>query len=90
MNGPTGLTGVPTETLVQLLRLLYRGTLPCPMHSSTLAPLGFQAFTEDLGALRGLDEGAVRAVLVCVLAERRAVERAAAGGPSGVTPRSSP
>ena len=67
-----GLTGVPTPVLEALLRGVHRGELACPLTPLTVAFAGSQAYSElILGALRGLDATAVRAVLVCVLAERK-------------------
>lgn len=67
-----GLTGVPTPILENLLRLVHRGEIACPLTPLTVAFAGSQSYSEAiLGALRGLDAAAVRAVLVCVLAERK-------------------
>lgn len=71
------LTDVPTEDLKKLLRHVHRGELPCPITADTLACVGLQFRGEPiLAALRGLDEPAVRAVLICVLAERKTAEDA--------------
>jgi len=71
------LTDVPTEDLKKLLRHVHRGELPCPILPDTLACVGLQFRGEPiLAALRGLDEPAVRSVLICVLAERKVSEDA--------------
>lgn len=71
------LTDIPTEDLKKLLRHVHRGELPCPITADTLACVGLQFRGEPiLAALRGLDEPAVRAVLICVLAERKVAEDA--------------
>ncbi len=67
-----GLTGVPTPMLEQLLRLVHRGEVACPLTPLALAFAGAQSYSERiLDATRGLDAASVRAVLVCVLAERK-------------------
>ena len=66
------LTDIPTDELKKLLRHVHRGELPCPITADTLACVGLQFRGEPiLAALRGLEEPGVRAVLVCVLAERQ-------------------
>ena len=68
-----GLTGLSTDELQKLLRHLHRGELVCPVDIHRLTVVGFQYKAHALtSALRGLDEQGVRAVLVCVLAERLA------------------
>ena len=66
-----GLRGVRTVDLERLLRAVHRGELPCPITPKNLAIAGLLRLQDDVGHLRGLDEAAVRAVLVAVLAERR-------------------
>jgi len=71
MTPGSGLTDIPTDALKRLLGHLHRGELVCPLNSNRIACIGFQYKQEELlGALRNLDEAGVRAVLVCVLAER--------------------
>lgn len=71
-SGP-GLVSVATPHLRALLSALHRGELRLPLAIAELARLGLQEPGEELlDQLRGLDERAVRAVLVCVLAERQA------------------
>lgn len=71
MLGLLGLTDVPTADLESLLRHVHSGEARCPLVASEIARLGLQHRHEELMHLRGLDERAVRAVLVAVLAERR-------------------
>lgn len=68
--GANGLKAVHTEELKNLLRHIHRGTLPCPITQDGLAAAGLLGLGDQLGHLRGLDEHAVRAVLVAVIAER--------------------
>ncbi len=66
-----GLTPVATSDLKTALRSLHRGDLDCPVNIERLTRVGLQhAASELLESLRGLEEPAVRAVLVAVLAER--------------------
>ena len=65
-----GLTHVSTDDLKGLLRAVHRGELRCPIDAPGLATTGLLRLIDDLGALRGLDEAGVRAVLTCVVAER--------------------
>ena len=66
-----GLTSLTTEHLKKLLKYLHDGSLELPLTAHSIAAAGFQFRHHELmSALRGLDEPAVRAVLVCVLAER--------------------
>jgi hypothetical protein len=67
-----GLTELATEDLERLLRAIHRGNLQCPLGPAGIAGIGLQdAQATILGHLRTLDERAVRAVLVAVIAERR-------------------
>ena len=65
-----GLKDLSTDTLKTLLRLVHTGKLPCPFQKSTLMSMGLNDAADHGGVLCSLDERAVRAVLVCVLAER--------------------
>jgi hypothetical protein len=76
MNGARGLTALRTEILVEVLRAVHRGSLPCPLTAQDLTRHGFQHAYEELSSLRDLDARAVTAVLVAVIAERQAAERA--------------
>lgn len=71
MLGSGGLTLVTTEDLERLLRAVHRKELPCPIDRIGLASTGLLRTGDDIGILLGLEERAVRALLVCVLAERR-------------------
>lgn len=74
-----GLRDVSTEALIVLLRAVYRSDVTPPLTVESLTRVGLQYTAEDLlGALRGLDGRAVTAVLVCVIAERRAAAEAVA------------
>lgn len=67
-----GLVDVSTDALVVLLRAVHRGDVTCPLGLPELTRIGLQYCASSLqGALRGLDAAAVKAVLVCVIAERR-------------------
>ncbi len=83
-NAAIGLTQAPTHALVTLLRAIYKQQLTLPLSLPELTRHGLQFCAADLqGALRGLHAPAVTAVLVCVIAERRAQEqRAAAASPA--------
>lgn len=72
MNRPNlGLARVSTPHLKTALRALHHGELVTPLTIANLASLGLQEPGEELmDQLRGLDAQAVKAVLVCVLAER--------------------
>lgn len=85
MLGLLGLADVPTEDLRALLRHVHSGEARCPLDAAEVARLGLQHRHEELMHLRGLDTPAVRAVLVAVLAERKAFERrlARASGQNG-------
>ena len=65
------LTDLETKDLKNLLRLLHNGTLRCPIGPGELHMAGLSYLVDRVDYLRGLDERAVRAVLVAVLAERR-------------------
>lgn len=70
-----GLREVPTAELRTALTSLHRGDLECPFTIVGLTRVGLQHRSEPLlRHLRGLDEVAVRAVLVAVLAERAATD----------------
>ena len=72
-----GLARVSTAHLKTALRALHRGELDLPVSIQGFARIGLQEPGEELlDQLRGLDAAGVRAVLVCVLAERAAGESA--------------
>ena len=66
-----GLTALRTDHLEQLLRMVHRKELVCPITRATLMGMGLNRIAEDGTVLIGLDEKAVRAVLISVLAERK-------------------
>lgn len=71
MNAGAGLTDIPTKAIKQALGALHRGDLRCPLTIEELTRNGLQYVAVDLlQHLRHLDEQAVRAVLVAVVAER--------------------
>jgi hypothetical protein len=76
MIGTGGLTHLSTPDLEQLLRLVFRGALSCPIDRVGLATTGLLRLGDDLALLHGLDGPATQAVLVAVLAERRRGSRA--------------
>ena len=70
LNSAQGLKSVRTQDLKAILSLVHNGSLACPITQIGLAENGLLRLGEDLGHLNGLEERAVRAVLVAVLAER--------------------
>ncbi len=75
MFGTNGLVAVPEHDLMTLLRHVHHGDLDCPVDLPGLARVGLQHAADDLQILRGLDAKGVHAVVVSVLAERRASPR---------------
>jgi len=73
MKPQLGLTGLADTDLERLLRALHRGELPCPITPQSLAIGGLTYLQDRVEFLKGLDAAAVRAVLVAVLAERKAM-----------------
>jgi hypothetical protein len=72
-----GLTRVSTEDLTRLLRIVHRGTVAFPISRGSLVLCAFGHLEGELNLLVGLDQAGARAMLVAVIAERRAViERA--------------
>ena len=90
LDAGVGLTRVNTSDLKRALHVLHQGELGFPLSIGDLARVGLQHCSGDLlGLLRGLDERAVRAVLVAVLAERVEAEkreRVRAAGPRSPAP----
>jgi hypothetical protein len=76
MIGTGGLAHLSTSDLEQLLRLVFRGELRCPIDRVGLATTGLLRLGDDLALLGALDGPATQAVLVAVLAERRRGSRA--------------
>ena len=66
-----GLSRVQTDALKILLKHIHRQNIVCPFERSTLLLLGLNEIAEEGPILCGLEEKAVRALIVCVLAERR-------------------
>lgn len=67
----SGLTGLSTTDLERILRALHKGLLRTPAGPAELHMAGLSYLVDRVDFLRGLDERAVRAVLVAVLAERK-------------------
>ncbi len=65
------LKAIQTSDLQQILRLVHRGDLKCPIDRVGLAVNGLLRLGDDLELLSGLDAKAVQAVIVAVLAERK-------------------
>ena len=66
-----GLVGIRLKVLKALLAAVHSEQLPCPLSPDALACQGFQDLSEQiLASLRGLEQEAVRAILVAVIAER--------------------
>ena len=77
MIGGVGVSEVQTSDLKSMLKFLHRGELRCPINVAELARCGLQHTAEPLlRQFHGLDQHAVLAVLVAVLAERAGFERA--------------
>ena len=70
--GGRGLLGVPDEELEFLLRRVHQGEVSFPLRRSELLMMKTPSLAENGDLLLGLDEQGVRAVVVAVLAERRA------------------
>jgi hypothetical protein len=77
--GGGGLAHVSTERLERLLRRVHDGSLECPVTHPTLLRAGLPDLVDEVGHLAGLDARGVMAVVVAVLAERRATEARAKG-----------
>ncbi|MEZ4470109.1 MAG: hypothetical protein R3F60_04730 [bacterium] len=66
-----GLINLSTAQLEGLVRLIYKGDLPCPISRATLMTMGLNHEATEADLLLGLDRRAALAVLAAVLAERR-------------------
>ena len=78
MSPGEGLTSLKTAELKKLLGILHKGQFDLPISAHSIACAGFQyKHAELMSAFRGVDEAGIRAVLVCVLAERLSQEKAA-------------
>lgn len=70
------LTTIPSKNLRTLLRAVFKGQIECPLGPAGLAAIGLQDVSGPLlSHMRGLDKGAVHAVLVATLAEREVDEQ---------------
>ena len=70
---PAGFTDFKDQELTKLLGHVYRQELAFPLTAQSIACIGFQDRHEAImQALRGVDEKGAQAVLICVIAERRA------------------
>jgi hypothetical protein len=74
MRGGEGLTAIPLRDLRTMLSRLHRGALVAPITHQQLVVAGLPHLVDRVGFLSGLDASAVRAVLVAVIAERKAAE----------------
>ena len=71
LGAAAGLTEVRTDDLKKLLALAHKNELRFPLDPGELARCGLQhCAIEMLATLRGLDQTAVKAVVVAVIAER--------------------
>ena len=75
-----GLSRASTDELKALFVALHHGRLAFPLERTTILLLGLNGLADHADVLVGLDERGVRAVLVAVLAERRALETGARRG----------
>lgn len=75
MFAARGMTAVATADLERLLRAVHRGTLAFPISRAGLIAHAFGDIEGELDLLVGRDQDAARALLVAVIAERRARER---------------
>ena len=76
MTGGLGLTQVKTQDLKKALLVVHQGHMNAPLSLPELTRCGLQHCADHLmGALRDVDTAGLRAVLVCVLAERLEQER---------------
>lgn len=73
--GGRGLTRPALDELEEFLRALHRGRLRYPLRMSDRIGTGFPHIAEREEILQGLDERALRTVLVCIIAERREQRR---------------
>jgi hypothetical protein len=69
--GGVGLTQLGLADLEHLLRAVHRETLRCPIDQQSLHVAGLSYLVDRVDFLKGLDERAVRAVLIAVIAERK-------------------
>ena len=67
-----GMSRVPTPDLEQLLRIVHRGEVPFPLTRGGLIACAVGHLEHELDLLVGRDQAGARALLVAVIAERRA------------------
>lgn len=67
-----GLSRVSEDDLVRLLRTVHRGEIAFPITRATLIACAFGHIEGELDLLVGRDQAGARALLVAVIAERRA------------------
>jgi hypothetical protein len=70
--GGTALTRVATKDLELLLSRVHGKAIAFPITHQTLLAAGLPQLVDRVAFLQGLDAAAVQAVLVAVIAERRA------------------
>lgn len=86
-SAATGLTQVPTDALITLLRVVYTQQISLPLTLPELTRHGLQFCAGDVqGALRTLDRTGLTAVLVCVIAERKKQQEREAATRAALTP----
>ena len=66
------LTSLTLQDLERLLKAVYREQLPCPIDTKALHVAGLSYLMDKVDFLQGMPVESVRAVLVAVIAERRA------------------
>ncbi len=74
--GGKGLTNLTLVDLERLLRALHKEQLSFPNDPNSLLTAGLSYLVDRVDFLTGLDQRAVRAVLVAVIAERKHATRA--------------
>lgn len=75
--GGRALSEVPTRDLELLLARVHRGEVSCPLSHQSLVLGGLPHLVDRVTYLHGRDAATVKAVLIAVIAERRAQERRA-------------
>ncbi len=72
-----GMSRVSDDDLKRLLKTLHRGYLRTPITRSGLIEAAFGHVEADLDAMVGRDMPSAQALIVCVLAERKAARKRA-------------
>lgn len=75
MSRAVGLTTIPDAELARLFQLSVRGELPDPIERQALMLRGFNEIADYGEVLHGLPAKAVQAVLMAVIAERKAMAK---------------